>query len=262
MAISVQGQSLIDRVLYYVKGQAESPLDYILHGTVTFLCEWVPGPLGIALRGLVYRSILAMSGFAAIETGVRLRHARGIRLGRNVYLDRGVYLHGCPWGIEIGDDTCVMHNAELHVFNFRDLPHAFIRIGRGTFVGESVVVRGQGGVTIGDDVLIGPMAKILAVNHHFEDVTRPVIGQGISGKGIVIEDGAWIGAGAAVLDGVRVGAGAVVGANAVVTRDVPARAVAVGSPARVIKFLTGDQKVTAKGRSRTSDETTNTEVWR
>jgi acetyltransferase-like isoleucine patch superfamily enzyme len=128
-----------------------------------------------------------------------------------------------------------MHNAELHVFNFRDLPHAFIKVGRGTFIGESVVIRGQGGVTIGDAVLLAPMAKILAVNHNCADVTRPVMDQGISARGIVIEDGAWIGAGAAVLDGVRIGRGAVVGANAVVTRDVPPHAVAVGVPARVIR---------------------------
>src|SRR2546422_6038 len=88
-----------------------------------------------------------------------------------------------------------MHNAELHVFNFRDLPHAFIRIGRRTFVGESVIVRGQGGVEIGDDVLIAPRAQILAINHNYADVTRPIIDQGITGRGIVVEDGSWIGAG-------------------------------------------------------------------
>jgi acetyltransferase-like isoleucine patch superfamily enzyme len=178
-----------------------------------------------------------MDGFAAIESDVRLRHTRNIRLGRGVYLDRGVYLHATPGGIDIGAGSCVMHHSELHVFNFRTLPHAFIRVGRGTFIGESVIIRGQGGVTIGNSVLIAPQAKILAVNHRFADVTRPVIDQGITGEGIVIEDGAWIGAGAAVLDGVCVGTGAVVGANAVVTRDVPAHTVAVGVPAKVVRNL-------------------------
>jgi acetyltransferase-like isoleucine patch superfamily enzyme len=148
-----------------------------------------------------------------------------------------VYLHGCPEGIDIGAGSYVMHNAELHVFNFRDLPHAFIRVGRGTFIGESVVIRGQGGVTIGDKVLIAPMAKILAVNHNYEDVGRPVMDQGITGRGVVIEDGAWIGAGAVILDGVRIGRGAVIGANAVVSRDVPPHCVAVGVPARIRKRL-------------------------
>jgi acetyltransferase-like isoleucine patch superfamily enzyme len=184
--------------------------------------------------------MMRLDGAVAIEPHVRIRHARNIRLGKGVFLDQGVYLHATPGGIDIGDRTTVMHNTELHVFNFRDLPHAFIKVGRDTFIGESVVIRGQGGVTIGDSVLIAPGAKILAVNHGFSDITRPVIEQGITGKGIVIEDGAWIAAGAVVLDGVRVGRGAVVGANAVVTRDVAPNTVVGGSPAKVIKDLRAD----------------------
>lgn len=238
-----------DRLAYYIGTQAASPGDYFWQGLLMALFGWAPGLPGIALRSLAYRLMMRIDGFAAIERGVRLRHARHIRLGAGVYLDQGVYLHACPNGIEIGADSVVMHNAELHVFNFRDLPHAFIKVGRGAFIGESVVIRGQGGVTIGDSVLIAPMAKILAVNHNFTDVTRPVLDQGITGQGIVIEDGAWIGAGAAILDGVRIGKGAVVGANAVVTWDVPAYTVAVGSPARVIRRLDG----TANGASAAPD---------
>lgn len=260
MAIEVRGQSPFDKMRYYIRGQAGNSVDYLMQGIATSCFGWIPGLPGLAVRGLVYRLILHVDGFAAIEPHVRIRHARGIRLGPNAYLDQGVYLHACPQGIEIGADTCIMHNTELHVFNFRDLPHAFIRIGRGTFVGESVVVRGQGGVTIGNDVLIGPVAKILAVNHCFADVSRPVMEQGISGEGIVIEDGAWIGAGAAILDGVRVGRGAVVGANAVVTKDVPPHAVVVGSPARVIKVLTETDDSLATIRRNRQDDSAIAEV--
>jgi acetyltransferase-like isoleucine patch superfamily enzyme len=237
MVASLKEDRFLDGLAYYVRGQAPSLADYALQGVLTTLLGWIPGLPGIALRGIAYRLMLHSDGLAVIECGVRLRHARGVRLGRGSFLDQGVYLHACPQGISIGAKTCVMHNVELHVFNFRDLPHAFIRIGRRCFVGESVIVRGQGGVTIGDDVLIGPRAMILAVNHSFGDVTRPVIDQGITGRGIVIEDGAWIGAGATILDGVTVGQGAVVGAGAVVSRDVPPHTVAVGIPARVVRRL-------------------------
>jgi acetyltransferase-like isoleucine patch superfamily enzyme len=240
MAVELKGSGFLERLGYYIRGQADGPADYLLQGVVTTLFGGVPGLPGVALRGLAYRLIMRMDGMAAIETNVRLRNARNIRLGRNVYLDYGVYLHALPGGIEIGEDTCVMHNTELHVFNYRDLPHAFIKIGRGTFVGESVVVRGQGGVTIGNSVLIAPGAKILAVNHNYSDVTRPVMDQGISGNGIVIEDGAWVGGGAAILDGVRIGKNAVIGANAVVTKDVPPYSVAVGMPAKVVRDLRAD----------------------
>jgi acetyltransferase-like isoleucine patch superfamily enzyme len=230
-----------------VRGQAPNLADYLLQGLLTTVFGWLPGLPGIAARGLLYRLMMRLDGIPAIEAHVRLRHARNIHLGRGVYIDQGVYLHATPGGISIGDRTTVMHNTELHVFNFRNLPHAFISIGSDTFIGESVVVRGQGGVTIGDSVLIAPGAKILAVNHNFGDTSRPIIEQGISGKGITIEDGAWIGGGAVVVDGVRIGAGAVVGANAVVTRDVLPHTVVVGSPAHVVKDLRRERPLQAVG---------------
>jgi acetyltransferase-like isoleucine patch superfamily enzyme len=234
MAVSLKGRGALDRLRFYVHGQASNSAEYLLQGLLTTLFGQLPGVMGIAARAAAYRAMMPLEGAVAIESGVRLRHARQIRLGSGVYLDQGTYLHGCGQGITIGAETCVMHGAELHVFDFRDLPHAFIHVGNGCFIGESVVIRGQGGVQIGNSVLIAPLAKILAVNHVYSDPSRPVMDQGISGRGIVIDDGAWIGAGAAILDGTHIGAGAVVGANAVVTRDVPAHAVAVGVPARVV----------------------------
>jgi acetyltransferase-like isoleucine patch superfamily enzyme len=241
VAVELKDSSIVEQLGFYVRGQAPSMGEYLLQGLLTTLFGWIPGLPGIALRGLFYRLMMRLNGIPAIEPHVRLRHARNIRLGKAVYLDQGVYLHATPGGIDIGDRTTIMHNTELHVFNFRDLPHAFIKIGRDTFIGESVVIRGQGGVTIGDSVLLAPHAKVLAVNHNFSDTSRPIIEQGITGRGIDIEDGAWIAAGAVVLDGVRVGRGAVVGANAVVTHDVPPHTVVVGSPAKVVKDLRAEQ---------------------
>jgi acetyltransferase-like isoleucine patch superfamily enzyme len=228
---------MLSDLRYYTQGQASTIVRYMIQETVTGFCSGVPGLLGIALRGIAYRAIARMTGFSAIESGVRIGYAENVRLGRNVYLDHGVYLHACPGGIEIGDDAFIMHNAELHVFNFRDLPHAFIRIGERSFVGESTIIRGQGGVDIGKSVLIGPGAQILAVNHVYGDPVLPIIDQGIRAEGIVIEDGAWIGAGALVLDGVRIGRNAVIGAGAVVTKDVPANCIAVGVPARITETV-------------------------
>jgi acetyltransferase-like isoleucine patch superfamily enzyme len=197
----------------------------------------VPTIVGIGQRAVLNRLILHTDGMAAIEDGVRLRFAGNIRLGRNVYLDQGVYLHACPQGIAIGDNTFVMHGAVLHVYNFRNLPHAFIRIGRDSLIGELNVLRGQGGITIGGRVYTAPLVQILAVNHVFNDPTRPMIEQGITAEGIVIKDDAWIGAGAIITDGVRVGHGAVVAAGAVVTQDVPPHTVVGGMPARVLKQI-------------------------
>jgi acetyltransferase-like isoleucine patch superfamily enzyme len=226
-----------DRLKAYVATQASGGWPYVKQEVLTSLLSWVPSLPGIALRGVVYRTLLRSSGMPAIDSQVRLKYTENIRLGRNVYLDHGVYLHACPNGIEIGDDSFVMHGAVLHVYNFRGMPQAGISIGKRCIVGELSVIRGQGGVTIGDDVLIAPQVQILAVEHNVHTTRVPIMEQGITGRGILIEDGAWLGAGAIITDGVHIGRNAVIGAGAVVTRDIPAGSIAVGVPARVVRKI-------------------------
>lgn len=225
----------------YIFRQASSAWRYILEQTLYLLFGWIPTVVGIGLRAFVYRLIIPMDGVAAIENGVRLRFGDQIRLGDNVYLDQGVYLHASPQGIRIGDGTFIMHGAVLHVYNFRDLPHAFIHIGKDSLIGELNVLRGQGGITIRDRVYTAPLVQMLAVNHVYDDPSRPIIEQGITAEGIVVEDDAWIGAGAIITDGVHIGRGAVVAAGAVVTKDVPAHTVVGGVPARVLKQIEAGQ---------------------
>jgi acetyltransferase-like isoleucine patch superfamily enzyme len=226
----------------YVSRQAASPARYLLEQTLQAAVGWVPTVVGIGLRSVFYRLMLRMDGSAAIERNVRLRFASHIRLGHGSYLDEGVYIHACPAGVEIGPGTLVMHGAVLHVYNFRNLPHAGIRIGRDSLIGEYTVIRGQGGVTIGDRVYTSPMTQLIAVNHIFDDPNRPFIEQGITAQGITVEDDVWLGSNVVVTDGVRIGRGAVVAAGAVVTKDVPAHTVVGGVPARVIKEIDGQSK--------------------
>jgi acetyltransferase-like isoleucine patch superfamily enzyme len=219
----------------YLSRQADSGLHYLYEQCLAALVGWVPGLVGIASRALLYRFMLRMEGMAAIESGVRLRFANHIRLGRGVYLDQGVYIHACPDGVRIGDKTYVMHGSILHVYNFRDLPHAGITIGRDSLIGEYNVIRGQGGVNIGDRVYTSPHCQLIAVNHVYDDPQRPFTEQGITAQGIVVEDDVWIGSQVVVLDGVRIGRGCVIGAGSVVTKSIDPWSVAVGVPARVIK---------------------------
>jgi len=223
----------------YLQRQATSLGRYILEQTLFLLLGWIPGLPGIALRGIFYRLVMDMRGWCAIENGVRLRFANLIRLGHGSYLDQGVYLHACPDGIEIGANTIVMYGAVLHVYNFRGLPHSGIKIGSNSLIGEYSVIRGQGGVTIGDRVYTSPFTQIIAVNHVFDDPNQPFVDQGITAEGIVIEDDVWLGAGAIITDGIRVGKGAVVAAGAVVTKDVPPHTVVAGVPAKVIREIDG-----------------------
>ncbi|WP_298817360.1 acyltransferase [Chloroflexus sp.] len=229
-----------DRLQLYLSRQASSLPRYIAEQVIQSLIGWMPGLVGIGLRAIAYRAIVRMEGIAAIEDGVRIRFADNVRLGSGVYLDHGVYLHACPGGITIGAESMVMKNAILHVYNFRNLPHSHITIGQRSLIGESCILRGQGGITIGNDVYLGTLVQVLAVNHVFHDTTRPISAQGITAQGISIGDGSWIGSGAIILDGVKIGKNVVIGAGAVVTRDVPDYCIAVGNPARVIRNLRTD----------------------
>lgn len=231
----------------YLSRQADGWFRYFLEQSVFLVAGWIPTVLGIGLRAVLYRLILRMDGVAAIENGVRLRFASNIRLGRGCYLDHAAYLHACANGIEIGADSIVMHGAILHVYNFRDLPNAGIRIGSQSLIGEYSVIRGQGGVSIGDRVYTSPFTQIIAVNHVFDDPAKPFTEQGITAQGIVIEDDVWIGSGAVITDGVRIGRGSVVAAGSVVTGDVPPHVVVGGVPAKVLREIDGSHPARDRG---------------
>lgn len=230
---------MLASIRLYLSRQASSFFRYALEQSIFLLFGWIPTIIGVAIRSIFYKLILKMKGFAAIEDHVRLRFADHIILGHGSYIDRGVYLHACPNGITIGPGSIVMHGAILHVYNFRSMPHSGITIGRDSLVGEYSVIRGQGGVEIGDRVYTSPFTQIIAVDHVFDDPNRPFVEQGITAEGIVIEDDVWIGAGAIITDGVRIGKGAIVAAGAVVTGDVEPHTVVGGIPAKLIKKIDG-----------------------
>lgn len=108
-----------------------------------------------------------------------------------------------------------------------------IRVGKGVFINSGCHFQDQGGITIGDGALIGHNVVLATINHDFDPARR---GDNHPAP-IVIGKRVWIGANATVLPGVRIGDGAVVGAGAVVTKDVPPCTIVGGIPARIIKKI-------------------------
>jgi len=237
---------MIIQLRTYINRQADNLFLYIWEQFCIFVFGWIPTIFGIGIRGLTYRAILSIKGWAAIEKNVRIRFANHIKLGNGVYLDENTYLHACPAGIEIGDGSIVMHGAVLHVYNFRNLPNAGIRIGKESLIGEYSIIRGQGGVKIGDRVYTSPFTQIIAVNHVFNDPNQSFVSQGITAEGIVVEDDVWIGSGAVILDGVKIGRGSIVAAGAVVTKDVPEHSIVGGIPAKIIRPIDGTSDTSGK----------------
>jgi acetyltransferase-like isoleucine patch superfamily enzyme len=109
-----------------------------------------------------------------------------------------------------------------------------LRFGRNVFVNHRCTAMDLGGIAIGDDVMIGPNVQLISSGHPLDPATRR---SQITTAPIRIGRGAWIAAGAIVLQGVTVGDDAVVAAGAVVTRDVPARTLVAGVPARLVRAL-------------------------
>jgi acetyltransferase-like isoleucine patch superfamily enzyme len=146
--------------------------------------------------------------------GVRIVAPHRLTAAGGVYVDHGAYLH-------CGDQAWCEGAGG-------------ISIGRGSYLGPYCVLFGMGGIEIGEQVMIAPGAVLSSVQHPWRDASRPMYEQPrVYGK-IAIEDDVYVGSNAVVTPGVRVGRGAVIGAGAVVTRDVPAWALAVGVPARVV----------------------------
>jgi len=108
-----------------------------------------------------------------------------------------------------------------------------LKIGKNVFINFDCTFLTLGGITIEDDVLIGPKVSLITENHPLEPQHR----KGLTGKSILIKKNAWIGANATILPGVTIGENAVVAAGAVVSKDVPDNVVVGGIPAKIIKTI-------------------------
>jgi acetyltransferase-like isoleucine patch superfamily enzyme len=138
-----------------------------------------------------------------------------------ISLGEGVFVGAACWLQVIGDST-----------------HVSLEIGDGTSIAGNCVVSATDSIRIGKRVTIARGTYIADHSHAYERIDIAIADQGITNIApIEIGDGAWIAENAVILPGVTIGAGAVVGANSVVTNDIPAHCVAVGTPARVIRRL-------------------------
>jgi len=109
-----------------------------------------------------------------------------------------------------------------------------IKLGKNIFINHACTFLDLGGITIEDDVQIGPKVNLITENHPVNPNHR----KSLDLKSILVKRNAWIGAGATILPGVTIGENAVVAAGAVVNKDVPADSVVGGVPAKLIKILT------------------------
>lgn len=111
-----------------------------------------------------------------------------------------------------------------------------ISVGDRFYANFDCVMLDGGGITVGDHVLLGPRVGIYTTNHALDPAERAA--GACAARPVVIGDDVWIGGGVTINPGVTIGDGAVIGSGSVVTRDIPARTIAAGVPARIIREIT------------------------
>lgn len=137
-------------------------------------------------------------------------------------------------GARVGRDTVIfdVRFANLYHYGFTKLT-----IGKRCFLGDEVMLDVRGGITLEDEVTLSNRVSVVShINVGYPDHPLQQV-YPMKESPVIIKRGAYLGAGAIILPGVNIGEEAVVGAGAVVTKDVPKRTVVAGVPARVVKKI-------------------------
>ena len=223
-------------------GRYASWLELLFIEILFGVCVWLPGLVGFAMRKLFYPMIFGRLPFSVnINKNVTFRAPKQIYVGVGVSFDEYCQVQAISKtrrAIDLGKGS-VIHS--FSVLNSGE-PDGFIVLGENCTVGQGSILYGNGGLRIGNNVLIAGHCFMVASSHNFGVAHLPIAEQGITTRGIVIEDGVWIGAGVKILDGVTIGSNSIIGANSVVTTSIPSGVIAVGAPCRVVKPIapTGD----------------------
>ena len=227
--------NFVERLAIRIKQQSDYRLDRQL--SARDLISIVLRRTISLMRSFRWRPFLRQTkGPFFVGRSVTLRHANHLSIGRGVTLDEHVVIDSLSReGVILGDNVSVGAFTIIEATGIlTDLGEGF-RIGSNSNLGDYCFVGAAGGVSIGENVLIGQRVSFHSENHVTERVDIPIKAQGTTQQGIVVEDDVWLGSGAIILDGVTVHTGAVVAGGSVVAEDVPPYAVVAGVPAKVIR---------------------------
>ncbi len=226
--------SAMDRYRRKVLGGKSGMLRLIQYELANMTCLNLGGGAGYLIRRMFLSSLFEQCGKGVIfGKGLMIRKPAQIRIGAKVAIDDATLLDGgleAETAISIGAGSVISKGCVLQA---KTRP---LVLGAHCDIGAHVILSSIGGIVLGDAVLIAGNCYIGGGRYHTKDPHKPIMYQGVYSRGSVqIGDGTWIGASSTILDGVTIGKNCVIGANSLVTRDVPDNSVAVGSPARVLK---------------------------
>lgn len=151
--------------------------------------------------------------------------------GDDVFIDKNVFFLRHPENVSLGAHVIIKEGARICPTH----PQATIRIGDSTTIGYNTFLFATSEISVGADCLVAPFCYLVDANHGIRKELL-IREQDLSAAPIRINDDVWIGTSAVILKGVTIGRGAVVGANAVVSVDIPEYAIVAGNPAVIIDY--------------------------
>ena len=204
--------------------------------------EWLPG----TRRTSSSPSLAKLPRFAHRNGLINRKYGRlALRWARRRFLTRagwrwrtdGLVFLGPGLAIEIGPNAQIDFGRFVWIGDGTKLRchEGLIEIGAKTVMGQECTISAYDGVRIGEQCVIADRAMFIDFDHNVADVEAPIRQQGIYKRPVEIGNNCWIGYGACVLRGVRIGDNSIVGANSIVTRDIPPNSVVAGAPARIIR---------------------------
>jgi acetyltransferase-like isoleucine patch superfamily enzyme len=190
-----------------------------------------------ALRGFFYKLFFnKSSGFTFIGSNTRLRFLYNLSLGRSVMIGDNVEINALSKkGVFLGDNVSLLNGTRIECTGVLNNLGEGLIVGNNVGIAQNCFIQVRGMVIIGNDVIFGPSVSVFSENHVFDNVDLPVSEQGVTRKGVIIEDGVWIGSRSIVLDGVTIGRNSIIAAGSVVSKDVLPYAIVGGVPAKLIK---------------------------
>ncbi|WP_461451695.1 acyltransferase [Mucilaginibacter sp.] len=198
------------------------------------------------IRGFYKRVFFKQTnGLVFIGRSVSIKHAYRIKAGKNLILEDYVNINALSSdGINLGDNVTLARGCNLICTGVIAHKGIGISIGNNTGINAGAYIAGQGGVEIGNNVIIGPRVKIFSENHLFNDIDVNIKDQSVCRSKVTIASNCWIGGGVTILAGVNIGEGCVIAAGCVVTKTIEPYSVVAGIPGKVIKSrMPEDDKV-------------------
>ncbi len=215
---------------------ARSWLDLVRHELLACWLAPLPGALGFLIRRWLWGRLLfaRCGGGAVFGRNISLFHPRRMVLGERVAIDDDCRLDAerCERGeFALGDDVIVSRGSLLSAL------HGHLKLGPRVSVGANCLLYSAGGIDIGADTMLAANCYLGGGSYAVRGAReRPISNQIQPGRGLVIGEDCWLGAGVTVIDGVKIGKGSVIAAGAVVIRDVEPFSVMAGVPARRIGY--------------------------